>query len=150
SLLQSGRIGLLTHSAAVTADLSRGVDALLAAGLDVRCLISPEHGYWGTGQAGDGHEDGHDQVSGLPVPDAYGEDADDLECPPDGQDISELVVGPQASRGRCYPYMRCTTDRRTARARPGPPVTVLDRPHPLASTALGPAADPRVASLVGR
>lgn len=150
SLLQSGRIGLLTHSAAVTADLSRGVDALLAAGLDVRCLISPEHGYWGTGQAGDGHEDGHDQVSGLPVLDAYGKDADDLETLLDGQDISQVVIDLQDIGCRFYTYMWSMTDMMTACARLGLPVTVLDRPNPLVSTALGPGLDPAVASFVGR
>ena len=71
-LLPGGALGLLTHSAAVSADLARGVDALLAAEVDVRCLISPEHGYWGTGQAGDGNDIDTDRATGLPVLDAYG------------------------------------------------------------------------------
>lgn len=67
ALVRGGRAGLLTHFAAVTSDLSRGVDALVDAGVDVRCLISPEHGYWGTGQAGDGQDEDRDRATGLPV-----------------------------------------------------------------------------------
>src|SRR5699024_10232672 len=134
SLLQSGRIGLLTHSAAVTAELYRVVEALLAAGLDVRSLLSPEHGYWGTGQARDGHEIGHDQFSGLPGLDAYGKDADDLETLLDGQDISQVVIDLQDIGCRFYTYMWSMTDMMTACARLGLPVTVLDRPNPLVST----------------
>ena len=74
ALLRPGRVGLLTHFAAVTADLDRGVDALRRAGVEVACLISPEHGYWGTGQAGDGNDEDRDAATGLPVLDAYGKD----------------------------------------------------------------------------
>lgn len=150
SALKPGRIGLLTHSAAVTADLSRGVDALLAAGVDVHCLISPEHGYWGTGQAGDGHADGRDHVTGLPVLDAYGKDADGLESLLDGHRIDQVVIDLQDIGCRFYTYMWSMTDIMTACARLGLPVTVLDRPSPLASTALGPGLDPGFASFVGR
>src|SRR5699024_2377594 len=51
---------------------------------------------------------------------------------------------------RFYTYMWSMTDMMTACARLGLPVTVLDRPNPLVSTALGPGLDPGVASFVGR
>lgn len=150
SMLKPGRIGLLTHSAAVTAELSRGVDALLSAGVEVHYLISPEHGYWGTGQAGDGHGDGHDHVTGLPVLDAYGKDADGLESLLGGQEIDQVIIDLQDIGCRFYTYMWSMTDMMTACARLGLPVTVLDRPSPLSSTALGPGLDPGCASFVGR
>ncbi|QNN83649.1 DUF1343 domain-containing protein [Brachybacterium sp. Z12] len=150
SLLQPGRIGLLTHSAAVTADLARGVDALLAAEIGVHCLISPEHGYWGTGQAGDGHDEGHDHTTGLPVLDAYGKDADGLESLLAESGIDQVVIDLQDIGCRFYRYMWSMTDTMTACARLGMPVTVLDRPSPLAVTPLGPGLDADCASFVGR
>lgn len=150
SLLQPGRIGLLTHSAAVTADLARGVDALLAAEIGVHCLISPEHGYWGTGQAGDGHDEGHDHTTGLPVLDAYGKDADGLESLLAESGIDQVVIDLQDIGCRFYTYMWSMTDTMTACARLGMPVTVLDRPSPLAVTPLGPGLDADCASFVGR
>lgn len=150
SLLQPGRIGLLTHSAAVTADLARGVDALLGAGIEICRLISPEHGYWGTGQAGDGHGEGHDQATGLTVLDAYGKDADGIEALLAEAGIDQVVIDLQDIGCRFYTYMWSMTDTMTACARLGMPVTVLDRPSPLEVTPLGPGLDAACASFVGR
>jgi uncharacterized protein YbbC (DUF1343 family) len=150
ALLRPGRIGLLTHFAAVTADLERGVDALRRAGVEVTCLISPEHGYWGTGQAGDGSDEDHDAATGLPVLDAYGKDADDLEDLLAAAGIDQVVVDLQDIGCRFYTYMWSMVDVMTACARRGLPVTVLDRPSPLPALAAGPGLDPACASFVGR
>ncbi|MGP5289749.1 exo-beta-N-acetylmuramidase NamZ family protein [Brachybacterium tyrofermentans] len=149
-LLPPGRIGLLTHFAAVTQDLDRGVDALVAAGLDVRCLISPEHGYWGTGQAGTGNDEDLDPASGLPVLDAYGLQGRELEKLLAGAGIDRVVVDLQDIGCRFYTYMWSMTDVLEACANLSLPLTVLDRPAPMATTALGPGLDPRCASFVGR
>ncbi|MGP9682804.1 MULTISPECIES: exo-beta-N-acetylmuramidase NamZ family protein [unclassified Brachybacterium] len=149
-LLPAGRIGLLTHFAAVTQDLDRGVDALRAAGIDLRCLISPEHGYWGTGQAGTGNDEDRDPASGLPVLDAYELQGRELENLVAGADIDRVVVDLQDIGCRFYTYMWSMTDVMAACAALDLPLTVLDRPAPLATTALGPGLDPRCSSFVGR
>ena len=149
-LLPAGRIGLLTHFAAVTSDLDRGVDALLAAGIDVRCLISPEHGYWGTGQAGTGNDEDLDPASGLPVLDAYGLQGPELENLLTDAGIDRVVVDLQDIGCRFYTYVWSMTDVLAACARLSLPLTVLDRPAPVTTTALGPGLDPRCASFVGR
>lgn len=149
-LLAPSRVGLLTHFAAVTSDLARGVDALIAAGVDVRCLISPEHGYWGTGQAGTGNDEDQDPATGLPVLDAYGLQGRPLEELLASAGIDRVVVDLQDIGCRFYTYMWSMADVMAACAVLGLPVTVLDRPAPLATTALGPGLDPRCASFVGR
>lgn len=150
ALLREGRVGLLTHFAAVTSDLARGVDALVAAGIDVRCLISPEHGYWGTGQAGVGQDEERDRVTALPVLDAYGLDSEALEALLADARIDHVVVDLQDIGCRFYTYMWSMVDVMGVCARLGLRVTVLDRPAPLATTALGPGLDPSCASFVGR
>ncbi|MDE2291195.1 MAG: DUF1343 domain-containing protein, partial [Elusimicrobia bacterium] len=44
ALLKGKRVALVTHPAAVTADLVPTVDALLKAGVRVVALMAPEHG----------------------------------------------------------------------------------------------------------
>ncbi|ACU85828.1 uncharacterized conserved protein [Brachybacterium faecium DSM 4810] len=149
-LLPGGALGLLTHSAAVSADLARGVDALLAAEVDVRCLISPEHGYWGTGQAGDGNDIDTDRATGLPVLDAYGLHGAELDRLLAGAGLDRVVVDLQDVGCRFYTYLWSMVDVMASCARLGLPVTVLDRPAPLAATAVGPGLDPACASFVGR
>ena len=150
ALLRPGRVGLLTHFAAVTADLDRGVDALRRAGVEVACLISPEHGYWGTGQAGDGNDEDRDAATGLPVLDAYGKDPAGLAEMLAAAGIDQVVVDLQDIGCRFYTYMWSMVDVMAACARLGLPVTVLDRPSPLPASAAGPGLDPACASFVGR
>ncbi|MGE5347039.1 MAG: exo-beta-N-acetylmuramidase NamZ domain-containing protein, partial [Acidithiobacillales bacterium] len=50
SLLRGRRIGLLANAASVTSDYVPAAAALQMAGLDVRVLFGPEHGYWGAAQ----------------------------------------------------------------------------------------------------
>jgi len=150
ALLPPGRVGLLTHFAAVTVDLSRGVDALVAAGIELRCLISPEHGYWGTGQAGVGNDEDTDRTTGLPVLDAYGVQGEELDRLLAGAGLDRVVVDLQDAGCRFYTYMWSMVDVMASCARLGLPVTVLDRPAPLATTAIGPGLDPACASFVGR
>lgn len=149
-LLEGERLGLLTNFAAVTAQLERGVDALLAAGIPLTCLISPEHGYWGAGQAGSGEEVSHDPRTALPVLDSYalhGQGLDELLA---GAGIDRLLVDLQDIGCRFYTYMWSMVEAMEACTRLGLPVTVLDRPSPVAASALGPGLDPACASFVGR
>ncbi|MGP9538946.1 exo-beta-N-acetylmuramidase NamZ family protein [Brachybacterium sp. AOP43-C2-M15] len=150
ALRPSGRLGLLTHFAAVTPDLHRGVDALVAAGIRPDCLISPEHGYWGTGQAGVGNDEDVDRATGLPVLDAYGVHGEALDRLLGGAGIDHVVVDLQDAGCRFYTYMWSMVDVMASCGRLGLPVTVLDRPAPLAAVATGPGLDPACASFVGR
>jgi len=150
SLLPSGRIGLLTHFAAATSGFDRGIDALLGAGAEVECLISPEHGYWGTGQAGTGNDEAVDPVTALPVLDTYGLQAKPLEELLARAGIDHVVADLQDIGCRFYTYIWSMADVMAACSRLGLPVTILDRPAPLPATALGPGLDPSCASFVGR
>lgn len=149
-LIPHRRPGLLTTSAAVTADFGRGVDALVGAGLRPHCLLAPEHGYWSTGQAGEGGEDDRDPVTGVPVVSTYRVDGEDLERRLGTTGIDAVVVDLPDIGCRFYTYLWSMFDAMRACASLGLPVIVLDRPAVLAAGPLGPGLDPRCSSFVGR
>lgn len=150
ALLDSSRAGLLTHFAATTTGLERGVDALLAAGISLRCLISPEHGYWGTGQAGEASSEKVDAATGLPVLESYRVHGADLDRLIADSGIDRVVVDLRDIGCRFYTYIWSMAEVMDSCARLGLPVTVLDRPAPLSASAVGPGLDPACSSFVGR
>lgn len=151
-LLEGSRAGLLTHFAATTADLARGVDALVAAGIGVHCLISPEHGYWGAAQAGEGGESAvaRDEATGLPVLDSYRVHGDALDRLLAGSGIDRVIVDLRDIGCRFYTYIWSMTEVMSSCARLDLPLTVLDRPAALPMEATGPGLEPDCSSFVGR
>ncbi|PWH05248.1 DUF1343 domain-containing protein [Brachybacterium endophyticum] len=149
-LLGFRRPGLLTNHAAVTAGLARGVDALVAAGITPHCLIAPEHGYWGSEQAGEGGGETRDARTGIPVLSSYGVHGAALVQLLADSGIDGLLVDLQDIGCRFFTYPWSMVDAMAACAELDLPVHVLDRPAPLAMRPLGPGTDERCASFVGR
>lgn len=150
SLLPGQKIALCANYTSVTADLSRGVDALHAAGVPLACLLTPEHGYWGAVQAGESDGDGVDAATSLPVLDTYLVSGPDLDALLQRSGADHLVVDLQDIGTRFYTYTWTLFDLLCSAARIGLPITVLDRPNPLGRTAAGPGLDSAFASFVGR
>lgn len=149
-LLEDRRYGLLTNYAAVTSDLDRGLDALVAAGIPPRCVIGPEHGYWGTAQAGAGGTETADVATGIPVVSSYRVSGADLDTLLRETGIDAVVVDLQDVGVRFYTYLWSLFDALASCARIGLPMIVLDRPAPLPAGPLGPGLDPACSSFVGR
>ena len=149
-LIPHKRPGLLTTSAAVTADLARGVDALVGAGVRPHCLLAPEHGYWSTGQAGEGGEEHLDPVTGVPVVSTYRVWGPGLDSLLAQTTIDALVVDLPDIGCRFYTYLWSMFDAMASCARLGLPVIVLDRPTVLDVPALGPGLESSCSSFVGR
>lgn len=148
-LLGSGAIALCANYTSVTEDLGRGVDALLAAGVQIGALLTPEHGYWGAVQAGLSEGDGDDPSTGIAVLDTYGVSGEPLDALL--RDTPEhIVVDLQDIGCRFYTYTWTLFDLLCSAARLGHRVTVLDRPNPLGGAVHGPGLDPGCASFVGR
>lgn len=150
-LLDLERPGLLTNFAAVAADRRRGLDALVAAGIPPHCVIAPEHGYWGTEQAGEGGSESRDAVTGIPVISSYQVHDQELVDLIAGSGVDGVLVDLQDVGCRFYTYPWSMADVMAACSRLGLPVHVLDRPAPLPSGPLGPGLDEEhCASFVGR
>lgn len=148
--LSGRRVGLLTNHTGTTATLDRNVDALLAAGVELVALFSPEHGLNGTAQAGASEPSSIDERTGLPVIDTYAvRDRVDGALAEHALDV--LVYDMQDVGTRYWTYTWTMYDAMAGCARLGIAFMVVDRPNPLGGIAVeGPALDPRFGSFVGR
>jgi uncharacterized protein YbbC (DUF1343 family) len=143
---------LVTNDAARTADGRPSRQALLAAGLRIRRLFSPEHGIHAIGEDGAPQPDGQDPLTGLPVASLYG----DRWAPRSEQlaDIDAVLFDIPDIGCRFYTYLWTLTHVMEACASAGLPLFVADRPNPVGTVlnaAEGPWLDEtRCSSFIGR
>jgi uncharacterized protein YbbC (DUF1343 family) len=141
--LRGRRVGLVGHSASVTADGRHAIDALRGVGIDVVRLFSPEHGLRGRAAAGENVPGGFDAESGLPVVSLYG--AKTAPAPENLRGLDALVVDLQDAGVRFYTYASTMLLALGAVADAGREVVVLDRPDPLGGERVeGPVRDSSV------
>lgn len=146
--LKGQRVGLVTHAAAVAPDLSRNVDAMMQAGLNITALFSPEHGLYGAVADGEAVADARDARTGLPIYSLYG----DTKTPSAGalNQLDALIFDMQDVGVRFYTYVSTLNYVLESAARADLPVIVLDRPNPITgATVEGPCLEPGYASFVG-
>ncbi len=129
--LLKGRLGLLTHPAAVARDMTHAVDALRARGRDFAVLFGPEHGYGGEAQDMATVGDSRD-THGTIVRSLYGERFEDLI--PKDEDLARidtLLVDMQDVGSRYYTFVWTAVCALRVCAKRGVGVVVLDRPNPI-------------------
>jgi uncharacterized protein YbbC (DUF1343 family) len=144
---RQARLGLVSHSAAITRQWQGSAEALRAAGYQLTALFAPEHGYDGAATAGDPVGHAVDARLGLPVFSLYGASA---EPQPEALELVDvLVVDLQDVGARFYTYSSTVVTVMRAAARAGKPVWVLDRPNPITGTIVeGPLLTPGFESFV--
>ena len=148
--LEGQRVALLSnHTGLVGGDPDCHIlDFLLSKGVDVRCIFSPEHGFRGTGDAGQRISDSVDPQTGLPILSLYSERG---EIPSreamDSFDV--LVVDIQDVGLRFYTYYITMMHLMEACALDGKAVIVLDRPNPNGAVVDGPVLADELRSGVG-
>ncbi|HPH97445.1 MAG TPA: DUF1343 domain-containing protein [Anaerolineaceae bacterium] len=144
----SGRLGLVSHSAAVTHSLTDSVSALLSAGYNLTALFGPEHGL--TSSAADGAAVDHatDSRTGLPVYSLYGKTR---EPSPDMlSGIDTLLLDIQDVGVRFYTYISTMYYCLTGCAKANKKLIILDRPNPINGVAIeGPMLEDDLTSFVG-
>ncbi|MGW2208879.1 exo-beta-N-acetylmuramidase NamZ family protein [Streptomyces sp. NPDC001781] len=146
-----GRLGLVTNHACVLPDLRPTAPALVEAGVNLTALFGPEHGLYGTAQAGLGEPDEIDPATGLPVHDTYRREGDRLDELLIDSGVDALVYDLQDVGARFYTYVWTMFDLMVSAARTGVRFVVADRPNPLGGlVSEGPVLDPAYASFVGR
>lgn len=147
-LIPSGRIGLVSHSAAVTDHLIDSVSAFLSAGINLTSLFGPEHGF--SSAAADGATVDHamDPHTGLPVYSLYGKTKE--PTPEMLSGIDTLLIDIQDVGVRFYTYLSTMYYCLTGCAKTHKKVVILDRPNPLNGMAVeGPMLNPSLTSFVG-
>ncbi|MDA8352124.1 MAG: DUF1343 domain-containing protein [Firmicutes bacterium] len=146
--LAGKKVGLITNPTGVTSDYRHGLDAMLAAGIDVVKVYGPEHGVRGTEQAGDTPGSTIDPRTGLPFINLYGKQP--KEMVPEFEGVDVLIFDIQDVGSRFYTYIYTMAYAMEAAAQTGKEFIVLDRPNPIGGTKVeGPVLDPEYASFVG-
>ncbi len=122
-------------------------DSLLQAGLKLKKVFAPEHGFRGQVDAGEKVTDGTDPKTGLPVLSLYG--ANRKPNPRQLRGLDIVVFDIQDVGVRFYTYIATLQLVMEACAQEGIPVLVLDRPNPNAHYVDGPVMEAAHRSFLG-
>lgn len=151
SILGHGRYGLVTNFTGVLPDLTRNVDGLRAAGLNLVALFGPEHGLRGSVQAGQTEHDEVDAHTGLPLFDTYLKTPAEIREMFDAAGLDAVIFDMQDIGTRFYTYVWTMFDCMLAAATSRLRFAVLDRPNPIGGEVCsGPGLDEHFSSFVGR
>ena len=135
SLIEGKRVGLITNHSGVDRQLRHGIDLIAKApGVKLTAIFAPEHGIRGTVQAGGKIADTTDPKTGVTVYSLYG--GTSRPTPEMLKNVDVLVYDIQDAGARFYTYISTMGECMEAAADRGIPFIVLDRPNPLADTAL--------------
>jgi len=146
--LRGRHVGLITNQTGVAIDGKRNIDLMLAAGVDVRALYSPEHGISGREDRPE-ISNSRDQVTGIPIWSLYQGTRRRL---PDEMvvGIDTLVFDIQDVGARFYTYSCTMQYAMQEAAKRHLRFVVLDRPNPITGVHVdGPILDKDLESFVG-
>ncbi|MFK7899718.1 MAG: exo-beta-N-acetylmuramidase NamZ domain-containing protein [Cyclobacteriaceae bacterium] len=145
-LLEGKNIAIVANQTSVIEN-THLVDTLLAKGVHITTIFSPEHGFRGNHDAGKKVTDGKDVTTGLSITSLYGKN----KKPSAKQlhDIDVVLFDIQDVGVRFYTYLSTLHYVMEACAEQHKQVIVLDRPNPNAHYIDGPVLDTAFRSFVG-
>lgn len=123
------------------------VDSLLHAGMKVKKVFCPEHGFRGNAEAGENVETYTDKTTGLPVISLYGKNR--APKPEDLTDIDVVIFDIQDVGARFYTYISTMHYVMEACAENNKTFIVLDRPNPNGHYVDGPVLQKEYSSFIG-
>ena len=146
--LQGKRIGLITNQTGRDREGRRNVDAMIAGGVKVTELLSPEHGINGTEDQED-EANSKDGATGLKIWSLH--DNGRYRMTPEMlTDVDALVYDIQDAGGRFYTYSCTMLYAEEEAAKTHRAFYVLDRPNPITGAHVeGPLLDENLRSFVG-
>lgn len=146
-LLEGKHVALLSNHTGIAAGIHT-LDRMVNAGIDVRAIFSPEHGFRGAAGAGDRVGDSVDEKTGVPILSLY----DGKRQRPSDEAMRSfdvLVVDIQDVGLRFYTYYITMCRLMQVCAEYGKQVVILDRPNPNGYYVDGPILDIKNKSGVG-
>jgi len=151
-LLTHRRIGLVTNQSGIDAGGRRGLDRMLAAGLDVTAVFAPEHGLAGKIDVDVAPERRQETDSATGKPVYLLHDGVRLHAPTAAMlaNVDVLVVDLQDAGARYYTYPAAVATIMEAAAAHQLPLVVLDRPDPIGGTVQGDVQDSVTGSAIAR
>jgi uncharacterized protein YbbC (DUF1343 family) len=144
--LKGKRIGVVANQTS-RFDETHLVDSLLALGIQVKKVFSPEHGFRGVADAGEKVQSDIDAKTGIPLVSLYGKNKK-----PTLEQLSEIdlmVFDLQDVGVRFYTYISTLHYVMEACAEGGIPLILLDRPNPNADYIDGPIRKDAQKSFIG-
>ena len=146
--LMGQRIGLITNHTGLSRDGKRNIDIMLAAGVKVAKVFSPEHGLSGL-EDKENVANSKDAATGLPVISLYQGPARSITSAM-LHDLDALVFDIQDVGARFYTYSCTMLTSMQEAVKKHIPFYVLDRPDPITGVHVeGPVLDPDLESFVG-
>ncbi|MBV9267370.1 MAG: DUF1343 domain-containing protein [Acidobacteriaceae bacterium] len=145
--LKGKRVGLITNQTGLDRGGRRNLDVMLASGVNVITVFSPEHGLAGTADAPVANS--RDTRTGVPVVSLY--QSSQRRIPPDRlHDLDALVFDIQDVGARFYTYSCTMLYALEDAAKAKRAFYVLDRPNPVTGTHVeGPMLDRDLESFTG-
>jgi uncharacterized protein YbbC (DUF1343 family) len=145
--LSGKRVGLVGNHTSLVFGKTHLVDTLLASGVSLKKVFSPEHGFRGDADAGAKVASSTDPATGLPIVSLYGKNKKPRQEQLEGLDV--LLFDIQDVGARFYTYISTLTYVMEACAEVGISVVVLDRPNPNGWYVDGPVLEKQYSSFIG-
>ncbi len=123
------------------------VDTLISSGVNIAKIFAPEHGFRGSGDAGEKIKSGIDPKTGLSITSMYGASKKPSKESMKGIDI--VVFDIQDVGARFYTYISSLQYMMEACAESKVPLIILDRPNPNGFYVDGPVLESPYKSFVG-
>lgn len=148
-MLRGKRVALVCNHTSVV-DSVHTLDMLLNAGIDVRLILSPEHGFRGTAAEGQTVDDSVDPATSIPIFSLYGKKKGAARLAELPDDIDVIVFDIQDVGMRFYTYYINMIETMEWARSHNREYVVLDRPNPWGMKVDGPILDMKLRSGVGR
>lgn len=145
-LIKEKNVGIVGNQTSVIEN-THLVDTLLALGVNIRKVFSPEHGFRGDADAGEQVKSDVDKKTGLPLVSLYGKNKKPTKEQLAGIDI--MLFDLQDVGVRFYTYISTLHYVMEACAEANIPLIVLDRPNPNAHYIDGPIREEAQKSFIG-
>lgn len=146
SKLESTRVGIVANHTSMVGE-THLLDTLLQLGVNINKIFGPEHGFWGSGDAGSKIIDEIHSRHDIEIISLYGK-----KRKPSAEDFSGLdiiVFDMQDTGARFYTYISTLQYVMEVCAEAGVKLLVLDRPNPNGHYVDGPVLDTNFRSFVG-
>ena len=145
-LLQGKSVALFANQTSMVGN-THLADLLLAKGITIKKIFSPEHGFRGNADAGEKVGDNIDAKTGIPLVSLYGPKRKPSAA--DLKDVDVMVFDIQDAGVRFYTYISSLQEYIEAAILNRKTLVILDRPNPNGFYVDGPVLDRKFASFVG-
>ncbi len=145
-LLANKNVAMVVNHTSLVGD-THLVDTLLAAGVRIKHIFAPEHGFRGEAANGEHVQDNVDVRTGLPIVSLYGKNRKPTADQLAGIDV--VVFDIQDVGARFYTYISTMHYVMETCAEVGVPMVILDRPNPNGFYVGGPVRQPDQQSFLG-